>query len=535
MEPLPDQSRARCLAYSGKMHLCLVGFVSLLLFLKNAPLFLAGQFVSEDSFYFYETAYNADWWTAISTPYAGYLHVLPMLLAELLWQVPFAILPWVNHVVALVLCVLLLSSFYTPYCRKLVPSDGARAACVLLMALTPHQPNLGMLLGLHWYLSFAAGLVLLSDIPRKPAAVAALAVFMVLTAWSAPAAVVLIPVALVRWRLWRKDLRRYVPLAFAVASIAYAMAIQFVFKPGSSQPGFAEVSVAIEAIYIMATQGLLLDSIWGAGVGRHLPALPALLLQVAVVGAIITFTWKGRRSGRTWIGILLIGIGGLVLGLAMLRGFQSALIVKTGEPVAGRYLATPGFYLWAGIFVIMAAWMSVLNRRGQLLALGALTGVASLLSLGAPALSGDTPLTEAFPHAAKAERLAAYEARIAAGAQPETLALPGWTPIECMRLDIGGGRACPGGGSLECIFGKDLERLGAGYYRVEWLGELRHIEGDWYRHEKLGAIAALSYQKGFYWLQDATGQRYLTGPAIYPKLFEYPLRNKVWVRAKRRD
>ncbi len=524
-----------CFTYSGRTHLCLVGFVTLLLFLKNAPLFLAGQFVSEDAFYFYETAYNADWLTAITTPYAGYLHVLPMLLAELLWHVPFAVLPWVNHGVALLLCVTLMSWFYTPYCRNLVASDGARAACVVLIALTPYQPNLGMLLGLHWYLSFTVGAILLCDLPHKRSAVVLLSAFLVLSAWSAPATMVLIPVALVRWWLWRKDGRRYMPLAFAAASIAYALAIQFVFKPGSSQPGFGNLWVAIEAGWIMFTQGVLVDSIWGVKFGESLHGIPALLLQVAVVAALIVCIWRGRCSVRTWLGVLLIVIGGLMLGLAMLRGFQSALIVKMGEPVAERYLATPSFYLWSGIFVLIAPLVPKLSRGGQLLALGVLASVASLLLLGAPALSGSTPLSEAFPHAPKARLLAEYEARITAGAQPETLALPGWTPIECMRLKVRGGRECPEGESLECIFGEDLQTLSEGHYQVNWLGELRQIEGMWYQHDTLGVVAPIGYEKGYYWFQDNSGQRYLSGPAIYPRMFEYPPKNMIWTRPKRDD
>lgn len=533
MTPDRHKSEKVTFAYRGSTHLTLVAFATILLFIKNAPLFLAGQFVSEDAFYFYETAYNADWLTAITTPYAGYLHVLPMLLAEFLWQVPFAVLPWVNHAVALTLCVTLLSWFYTPYCRKLLPSDGARAACVVIMALAPYQPNLGMLLGLHWYLSFAMGLILLSDLPRRPAAIGALALLVVLSAWSAPATIVLIPVAVVRWWLWRKDVRRYVPLSFAAASIAYALAIQFVFKPGSSQPGFADIGVAIQASYIMLTEGLLINSIWGLGLGRSLPAIVALLLQIALVAGIVAGLWRGRRSPHAWLGVLLIGIGGLMLGLAMLRGFQSALIVKMDAPAAERYLATPSFYLWSGLFILGAPWIATFSRRAQTLARLGLAIVAGLLIWAAPPLSGSTPLSEAFPHAPKARLLAEYEARIAAGGQAETLALPGWTPIECMRLEIGGGRECTEGESLECIFGSDLITLENGHYQVDWLGALEPIEGAWYRHETLGVIAPIGYEKGYYWFQDPTGQRYLSGAAIYPRMFEYPPKNMIWTRPKK--
>jgi hypothetical protein len=92
-----------------------------------------------------------------------------------------------------------------------------------------------------------------------------------------------------------------------------------------------------------------------------------------------------------------------------------------------------------------------------------------------------------------------------------------------MSLQIGGGRESTINPTLESIFGQDWVPLQDGQYEVEWLGRFRRRQDNWIEHETEGLIAAISYQKGFYWFQRADGPRFLTGPAIYPRTFEYPL------------
>lgn len=514
--------------YRTWKHLCLVvGLVGSLFYL-HSQLFLAGQFVSEDSFYFYATAYNQPLLEAIATPYAGYLHVFPMLLAEILWLLPFEVLPWVNSIVVLTLNICLLSWFYSPYCRCLVASDGLRMSIVILLAVTPFQPNLGMLLGLHWYFAFFLGIFLISDLPNSRRCVIPASVFVTLAAWSSPGAVVIIPLALYRWWQERRSRCRYIPFSFAVASLAYLAAIVLIYKPTSSQPGLADPSTAIKATLLMLSEGVIFQSFLGVHIAELLPLGIAWVFNALVVGGVAGALWLLRNTPRAKIASVLIMLGVAMLGLTMLRGHQSQLLLQGDDlSLHERYLTTPVFYFWTAVGILIAPWVSALFRRGRLPRMAIRAGWMSLLLAmlwGAPPLEGERPLSEAFPHPAKAATLKAFEQRYESGGQPETLALPGWTPIECMRLKVGGGRTCQKPEDLSCIFGTDLHRIAEDAYRVHWLGNFTVIDPDWVDHERWGKIAIIGYSGGFYWFREPRGQIWLSGPAIYPERFEFPLK-----------
>jgi len=527
------QPQQKLLNYTRSKHLGLIlGLVACLL-LKNFTLFQAGQFVSEDSFFFYATAYNKSWIGSVTTPYAGYLHVLPMILAELLWNVPFQVLPWVNFLVALCLSTFLLSWLYTPYCRRLIPSDAHRFTCVILIACTPFQPNLGMLLGLHWYLSFFLGVFLLSDLPEKPLYVCIGGCIVVIAAWSSPASIVLIPFAIHRcWTLKTKN-AHYIPLAFAAASIAYIVTILLVFKPNSGQPNMAAPLTAIAASFKMLHEGILLQSIFGTQMHHWGGSLFASLLKLTVVGTVISALWLQRRRVAAKYAIAFLFIGMSMLGLTMLRGHQSMLILEAEGLHSERYLTTPTFYLFTALFILFSQAILRTLKQGRATQVTLSFGVIAWLCLlvyKSPPLHGDTPIESAFPHHEKARILKQYERRFAEGGQAETLALPGWTPVETMRLKIGGGRLCKTPTMLTCIFGDELIQLSADTYTVSWLGTFKIIDEDWLQHHEWGLTRILGYQGGFYWFQDANRQRYLSGPAIYPRRFEYPIPGAIRIR-----
>lgn len=516
-----SQSRnSEFLKYSFRTHLGLIALLVLVLFLKNAPLFLAGQFVGEDSFYFYETAYNQPWYLAVTTPYAGYLHVLPMLLAELLWNLPFSILPWSNHIVALFLCVGALSWFYTPFCRSLIESDNVRAGVVCFLALMPFQPNLGMLLGLHWYVAFTVGLILLGELPRRHFGTISISVFAVLSAWSSPSTIVLIPIAVIRWWLLRSDRRRILPMSFLIASLSYLLAILWLFKPMSSQSHYADYLVAAQATWQMFHEGLFLRAIVGLGFADFIPSIVKAVLQVTAFFALIWFSWRQRQSPRIWLGLCMIVVSLMILILTMFRGHQSALVLKTDLLLIERYLTTPAFYFMTGVAVLLAPYMKHISR--YLLVI--LYSVCLLfLFWGATPLSGKYPLDLAFPHRDKVKALKKYDKMYLSGEiEGETLAMPGWTPYQAMRLRIGGGRYCENPDSLSCIFGKKLTVLTEGKYEVDWFGTFDVVDRNWLNHEELGRIKMLGYSRGFYWYMDKLGQRYVTGPAIYPNCLTFP-------------
>jgi hypothetical protein len=127
----------------------------LFLCLTRVPhLWSAGEFVAEDYSVFFAAAWTHDFPRSLFQPYAGYFHLLPRLLAELWSVLPLIWQPFAYAASGLAINAIILSAFYLPCFRPVLPSDAARLVIVALLAFAPNAENLGLLLGLHWYLAF---------------------------------------------------------------------------------------------------------------------------------------------------------------------------------------------------------------------------------------------------------------------------------------------------------------------------------------------------------------------------------------------
>lgn len=275
----------------------------------------------------------------------------------------------------------------------------------------------------------------------------------------------------------------------------------------------------------MLTQGLLLKTLIGVGLAESLPALLQIMISLGIVVGVCYLSFTLRNTPQCRVALIMITTAGFILILAMFRGHQSALVLKTHLLFVERYLTTPTFYFITAIFVLIAPHLSRV-RTGALVPLYLI--LLGLLCWGATPLSGRYPLDEAFAHDSKAKELRYYEARHTENDTfAETLAIPGWIPYDRMLLKIGGGRVCKTPDDFSCIFGEDLVSTGDGAYEVRWFGSFQKVEDDWVQHEALGRIALLGFNNGFYWYQTPNGQKFLTGPAIYPRSLEYPPKNMV--------
>lgn len=477
-------------------------------------LWLSGEFVAEDGWSFFATAWNHSFPGSLVIPSGGYLQVLPRLLAELWSFLPLVRQPYAYALGGLALNAVLLAVFYLPAFRVTLPSDLARLGVVALAAIAPNASNLGLPLGLHWYLAFVLTLWLLTAAPATLPGRVGFALFAVLGATSAPSTFVLAPIVL--W-LWWRERRPAGHFRHAALLLALALAAGLAFAARSLEPGKlgafhpAELAAALPPLFF---RGWIATALLGpplAGwLAGHLPFV-ADLFGAGVLGLAIHWAWSRRAqsAGRT-AGILLTSAV-LMLLLSLARtAYVSRLAVST-LPEHDRYLTAPTLLFYVCLAVIIAH--SAGAARRWLLACGAVTVI--LVALALPSArhwsrpAGQFRLRDAVP------AIEAMVAQYKRDHRPASLYIPADIPYWGPVLEVGGGRTVP----PEAGLGAALDAKPVGHEEYEsWLGHFTVLDtAGGMLHEKMGRLRFTGLEQGRAFFRDPGDRLLFTSPLLYPR------------------
>ena len=184
------------------------------------------SFVAEDGFAFFKQSYEEPFWRIVFRPHAGYIQLVPRLLAELGSFAPLEFIPLVYALSALLVATLALTFFALPPCRNLIKSDALRAVVVLALPFMPNADGLTRVCAVHWYLLFFLVLTSLVTLPGKRLARVALWMAAALSFWSQPVAIVCVPVLF--YRVWRAapGAERHWWFALSAVAVAYPLTAQ---------------------------------------------------------------------------------------------------------------------------------------------------------------------------------------------------------------------------------------------------------------------------------------------------------------------
>jgi hypothetical protein len=204
-------------ALRGRGFALALGGALLVLFLRRPDALTNPQFCAEDGIW-YAQAYNWHHWSEVPVPIAGYLHLVPRLIARISLLVPMRQAPLVFNLCALAFMafpvLLLLSSRFA--------SVDLRARIVLsfVYLFLPNCKEIhGTVTSLQWHLAPLGLLVLLADPPLSARARVFDSVVIALCAVSGAFAILLLPIAIVVW--WRRRTRAaLVSVAFLAAGVA---------------------------------------------------------------------------------------------------------------------------------------------------------------------------------------------------------------------------------------------------------------------------------------------------------------------------
>lgn len=506
--------------YRIRNHVILWIVALLIIALRVPNCWRGGEFIGEDAWVFFAEAFNSPWNTSILTPYAGYFHLAPRLVAEVFSILPIVWQPYAYGVFSLVLAASVFSLFYLKHFESLIRDSWIRAGVVILLALAGNAENLGLLLGTHWYLSFAMALLLVINPPQGKAGRIAMYVLAFLTIWSTPVVAVLFPFLV--FRCWRGDSRfiRRWALFCTLNLIVVGLFVVWMRLDMNARTGeynFLELAIAIERLVIRGWLGKGLLGEW-------------LTLRVLDINVGILYLWGTFWLAMfTWVGwrhwkhpaikriYALLAIALLMILMSLTRSLYIADMGSEALPRHARYLTAPTSLL------LVAVWglISHFRCRKQILTV-AVVWVFQLMLLVWSCPTMEHP--SFWPGRGKSRLfhirnyvpvIETFEARYRKTGIPSTLYIPYgvlyWGPV----LKWGGGAAecLPPMSMAECL-GLMTDADG---YCDSWLGRFRQFrDSPIVEHEKLGRLEFRGVSQGRVWFRDADDKLIITSPLLYP-------------------
>jgi hypothetical protein len=313
---------------------------------------------AEDGTVFLAGAYDSSTVDAVTAPYAGYLHIVPRLIAELVSLLPVSAAA-AGLAVAAAFVTALLGLLVYVASGSVLRSQWARGLAAAVVVLVPvaqeEIPN--SIANLHWPMLYALFWVLLWQAPNRwirPPLVLLIALSDVLT-------VVFLPLAV--WRWWR-DRDHFTLGAFLLGLAAQASAI--LFGPPSGREFALEPVMWAPWWVIRAVPTGLLGERWfgSGGVDTRwliLAAAAWLLILVVLIMVLKPFStaWRNRsqslesrhavdNGSRTMIDAKWVGV---LLGAHCVAVY--AMPVALSGQATSRYAAAPAMFLIAALAVVL--------------------------------------------------------------------------------------------------------------------------------------------------------------------------------------
>ena len=331
----PPPLTARWLAVASA--LAVLGVVLLLLRLGwSAPL---DSVWAEDGKVFLQGALHDSLPEAVGTTYAGYLHLVPRLLAELVALAPIessARLLAVSGACLIVLCAFVVWRASAGH----LPDPRLRATLAALVVLVPiaGPESLDTIAYVQWYMLFAAFWLLLWRPSSLPCAIAA-AVFVALTAMSAPLSLILMPIAVLRAVATRDRRDAAIVLGYGVGAVVQLAAI---VAANSDQPAAGWDADLLPAYLVRVVGGFLFGLYGDRGLWEVFGWVFVVALA-AVFAALIALAVRRRGPARA-LSLVALGLSILLfLAAGYQRDLGDALMWPPGDSDSNqaRYLIVP--------------------------------------------------------------------------------------------------------------------------------------------------------------------------------------------------
>jgi hypothetical protein len=296
---------------------------------------------AEDAHTFLADAVAQPLWRNLVTPYSGYLHALPRLLAQLAALFPPGMAPAVLTVSAALTTALLAAVVYVASGSHL-PTPAARLTVSAPMLLLPFaQAELPLALAtLRWQLMYVVFWLLLWT-PATRIGRVLLPVLLVLAVFSDNVVIIFLPLALLRWYVKRDRQSAALTGIVAVgALVSLAIPILGINEHPELRPRISPVW-AVEAYAVRPLPELL----FGAGRTGERPGLTVAAAAWAAIAVALLVAW--RRQARRWpLALLAVGYSAIMY----------IFVVMTSGYALLRYSAPVALLMITALVALLAPW-----------------------------------------------------------------------------------------------------------------------------------------------------------------------------------
>jgi len=294
-------------------------------------------------------------------PYAGYVHLVPRLIAAAGSLLPLGEVPCFYVAIAFLVAGACCSLFALEAFRFAIHSDRMRACVCVVLALAPNSSELiGNIANLQWYLALAVFLIL--AIPKRQTTAwsrstqAAVALALFVSVASAPECLLALPFALRRARD-KEGAGRMIAAAFALASILQTWTFVRAPHPTLAHAGFGALAVGLVVATALRGEVVPLAGTWYAqwiSMDHVVPCSLAVLAATAALVAAILVRFDAAERARVFA-LLYAAVASVLMALALrgenLRPFLRPDLVWPWNADRYFFFAQAAFIVLAGLAV----------------------------------------------------------------------------------------------------------------------------------------------------------------------------------------
>ncbi len=276
---------------------------------RSPDQFTTPKLIAEDGNIFFADAFNYAPIAAILTPYSGYWHLIPRLIAEAGSFLPLDVVPLFYAFCALVLSSVALSWFYLPNFRNVVVNDDLRLLFVLLLVLMPILDPPLLIAYSQWQLALWGMLLVLMKPPRKLWVQWVLAFAYIAAQATAPVLFVLFPLWL--WRMFKapsRAQRYWIAMILAGTLFMFIATLQVREPPQAVDWQFLVTDIARGVAFryfVSPFLGLTLSNEIARVVGWPAIYVLAIIVAVVLALAVAAATKSAKNDSRRWIYLAL--------------------------------------------------------------------------------------------------------------------------------------------------------------------------------------------------------------------------------------